>query len=616
MWIMDRANSETDDVTFCYFDRDPNAPCFFLGHPPCRHLLTLEYCMTSPFPCLPKHKREVKMSLRSQFVHLQSFAIAQCRMAVVVLIAKTCNEWESSFSREKNASPVLFWSACCFLGTLVIADKVFWSKRQAKSALPATDDKAASEYPGGAPAGTKETPPSQSPRSASIPQLQLHLSRAECEEWKGWMQYVFVFYHYYRARFLYNPIRVMVSSYVWLSGYGNYLALAETKTGTKTSGRSSTTCDKRDRFSAVKVFSALIRLNWFALWLVAVIPGTSLELYYVVPLHTVAYLVTYLFCWMRVQVLQSWRIDDGTGTGTKVKPVPDWLVDVVLLGLFFLFHVLFFETAVAERILSKELNFRFQADRYSALQGVLAAVVVTHVGKRGRIENISTDTCSTVPSYGCSFATTTTVLSRVLSSNSLAAGFGLALATLWYCIWGWNPDKFTYNPSHPLIFSLPLIAYCVLRRVLWPIKNEQSASKILRSLGAHSLEIYLLQFHVFMCRNVQHVLVLVFPEQIIFPGGEASGGPSIPGPLPAAVFNTLLVGSLFAVLVYQARLATVETQQSLQAMLVASLRKGRREVAVDKEENENLKNRDTAATSSNEKASISESDTSTKRKEQ
>ena len=41
------------------------------------------------------------------------------------------------------------------------------------------------------------------------------LSRAQTEEWKGWMQFAFIMYHYYRMYSAYNEIRCFVSAYVW-----------------------------------------------------------------------------------------------------------------------------------------------------------------------------------------------------------------------------------------------------------------------------------------------------------------------------------------------------------------------------------------------------------------
>ena len=52
------------------------------------------------------------------------------------------------------------------------------------------------------------------PRDPTSTRVTL-LSRPQTEEWKGWMQFAFIMYHYYRAWSAYNWIRVFVSSYVW-----------------------------------------------------------------------------------------------------------------------------------------------------------------------------------------------------------------------------------------------------------------------------------------------------------------------------------------------------------------------------------------------------------------
>lgn len=37
------------------------------------------------------------------------------------------------------------------------------------------------------------------------------------------MQVLFLLYHYFNAREIYNAIRVFIAGYVWLTGYGNFL---------------------------------------------------------------------------------------------------------------------------------------------------------------------------------------------------------------------------------------------------------------------------------------------------------------------------------------------------------------------------------------------------------
>ena len=37
-----------------------------------------------------------------------------------------------------------------------------------------------------------------------------------------WWQVLFLLYHYYEAREVYNAIRVFIAGYVWMTGFGNF----------------------------------------------------------------------------------------------------------------------------------------------------------------------------------------------------------------------------------------------------------------------------------------------------------------------------------------------------------------------------------------------------------
>ena len=43
-------------------------------------------------------------------------------------------------------------------------------------------------------------------------------NRQQTEEWKGWMQIMFLLYHYYAAVETYNAIRTLIAAYVWMTG--------------------------------------------------------------------------------------------------------------------------------------------------------------------------------------------------------------------------------------------------------------------------------------------------------------------------------------------------------------------------------------------------------------
>lgn len=45
-----------------------------------------------------------------------------------------------------------------------------------------------------------------------------------CAHMPAWCaQVLFLLYHYFNAREIYNAIRVFIAGYVWMTGYGNFM---------------------------------------------------------------------------------------------------------------------------------------------------------------------------------------------------------------------------------------------------------------------------------------------------------------------------------------------------------------------------------------------------------
>ena len=82
------------------------------------------------------------------------FLLAQAKIAVILVVAYLGNVWEPSYDRNKNHNMFTFW----FMNILILVIGIFTLKHDA---------------------------------NASSRGVQL-LSRAQTEEWKGWMQWAFI----------------------------------------------------------------------------------------------------------------------------------------------------------------------------------------------------------------------------------------------------------------------------------------------------------------------------------------------------------------------------------------------------------------------------------------
>lgn len=389
----------------------------------------------------------------------KDFALAQVQVAVILGIAYIGNNWSSTYPRNDNHDPRMFW---VMNGALAVAALV-----------------------------TLKHDPKAADRGVQL------LSRPQTEEFKGWMQWAFVMYHYYRVFYVYNEIRLFVSAYVWMTGFGNFLYF-----------------DKKGDFSFDRMVGMWIRINYFPL-LLSLALSVRLDLYYVVPLHTVGFFVTMATCYI--------------ASIFKARGISYWTANGLAIALSLAVHVAFYETPMVNSLkyFSDEYFFRFQADKYSAWVGILCALFW--------------DKFSGYMQWA--YASEPQFLAMWLQR----AG-GAFLIFIWYYGFGFMSDKFMYNPVHPYIFWIPIAGWLMIRnssKYLCCLHSEA-----LEFLGKITLETYVLQFHVLMCKNVQHI-------PIVLPGA----GPD--GPLWLKTANMLLCGCLYIPLALWARKVTVTTQTAI-----------------------------------------------------
>jgi len=101
------------------------------------------------------------------------------------------------------------------------------------------------------------------------------LQREQTEEWKGWMQVMFLLYHYWMASEMYNAIRIYIAAYIWMTGFGNF----------------SYYYIRRD-FGLPRFVQMMWRLNFLVIF-VCVTLNNEYMLYYICPLHTLFTIAVY-----------------------------------------------------------------------------------------------------------------------------------------------------------------------------------------------------------------------------------------------------------------------------------------------------------------------------------
>ena len=128
-------------------------------------------------------------------------------------------------------------------------------------------------------------------------------------------------------------------------------------------------------------------------------------------------------------------------------------------------------------------------------------------------------------------------------------GFSLSFfLSLFSASYQTKPKPKLFYEVHPYIFWIPMAGYLMIRNSSKYL--TECHSTVLEWLGRITLETYVLQFHVFMTQNVQHILV-------VLPGAGSDGN------IVMKTLNMLLCGLCFVLLSYWARKVTVSTQMTV-----------------------------------------------------
>ena len=302
---------------------------------------------------------------------------------------------------------------------------------------------------------------------------QSFLSRDQTDEWKGWMQFIILIYHYTGASKIleiYAFIRILVASYLYMTGFGHTMFFYQ----------------KKD-YSLRRCASVLIRLNL----LTSILPyvmGTDYLFYYFAPLISFWYLVIYLT--MRVGCTKNTSI---VFIGGKI------LISAVLTTTLTrtpgVFEKIFFFLEKSCRIHWNvtEWRFRLQLDAYIVYVGMICGILCINISSVLRGDPTELKVFSFIRQYW-----------RLVRLT--AVGLALIILPTYWHLARRSQNKYSYNRWVPFVSCLPILSFVILRNHNRHARNFHSS--VFAWLGRHSLETFTLQFHIWLAADTKGLLAL------------------------------------------------------------------------------------------------------------
>jgi len=286
------------------------------------------------------------------------------------------------------------------------------------------------------------------------------MQRDQTEEWKGWMQIMFVLYHYFAEAEIYNAIRMYIAAYVWMTGFGNF----------------SYYYVKKD-FTAVRFAQMMWRLNFFVVF-VCLTMNNEYMLYYICPMHT-------FFTWGVFIPLYLCNHLNDSFTVLFIK------ILATLAAAFLLYDVPgVFQTVMAplasilefhdplhpENSPMHEWFFRSGLDHYVWVFGMFCAFSFPWFDAKLQI----------IESFDAGKRT---------SMKLGLLGLTLSVGAWWFMSFFSLPKR-SYNAVHPYTSFIPIFLYLVLRNLTEPLRKRHM--HLFAWCGKITLETYILQFHIWM----------------------------------------------------------------------------------------------------------------------
>jgi hypothetical protein len=314
-------------------------------------------------------------------------------------------------------------------------------------------------------------------KTAMIPHEAGFLSRDQTDEWKGWMQFFILIYHYThgsKTLWIYELVRLLVASYLFMTGLGHTLFFL-----------------KRGDYSLHRVGSVLVRLNLLSC-ILPYMMRTDYLFYYFAPLASFWFLVTYF-------TLKAGHARNSDLSFLFMKIVVSATITTAFTMtpgiLEFIAFILKHSCAISWNL--AEWRFRTFLDMYIVYAGIIVAILFHRasclnslpLAQRGSIDKL---------------------LQLIISNHRLSKPAVVLLSvgvlrSFWFVSRRYS-TKEDFNQWQPYISFIPILCFIVLRNSHHFLRNYHSA--VFAWLGRCSLETYILQYHIWLAGDTRGLLRL------------------------------------------------------------------------------------------------------------